>query len=75
MSHPIKDSLAKQDAVIGQAEAAIEKDRASILEAKANVTKDVALANVAERDAERFVMLAKAGAVADAEADRRQATR
>jgi multidrug efflux system membrane fusion protein len=65
----------KQQAVISQAQAAIEKDRASVLEVKANLVKDLAMAKLAEKDAERFVALAKAGAVADAEAERRQATR
>lgn len=70
-----ESDVLKQEAVISQAEASIEKDKAAILEVKANLNKDLALAKLAEKDAERFIKLAKAGAVSDAEAERREATR
>ena len=70
-----ESDVLKQEAVISQAEASIEKDKAAIQQVNANLNKDLAMAKLAEKDAERFLHLAKAGAVSDAEAERREATR
>lgn len=64
----------KQQAMIAQAKAAIQKDEAAKLEVKANLERDLALAKQAGREAERFTFLAKAGAVSEADAERRETT-
>ncbi|MBC7999024.1 MAG: efflux RND transporter periplasmic adaptor subunit [Leptolyngbya sp.] len=64
----------KQQAMIAQAKAAIQKAEAAKLEVKANLERDLALAKQAGREAERFTFLAKAGAVSEADAERRETT-
>lgn len=67
-----ESDVAKQEAVIAQAKAAIDKDKAVLAQVKADLTKNQALAHLAQVNAQRFGALAKAGAVSEVEAERRE---
>lgn len=70
-----ESDVLKQEAVIAQAKAAIDKDKAALAQVKADLTKNQALARLAQVNAERFGALAKAGAVSEVEAERRETDR
>jgi multidrug efflux system membrane fusion protein len=70
-----ESDVLKQEAVIAQAKAAIDKDKASLAQVKADLTKNQALARLAQVNAERFGALARAGAVSEVEAERRETDR
>lgn len=70
-----ESDVLKQEAMIAQAKAAIQKDKAALEQVQATLTKDLALASLAEVNAVRFGALAKAGAVSEVEAERRETDR
>ncbi len=59
----------KQDALVAQARAAIEKDKAALAQVKANLEKDKAFAKLAQVNAKRYSVLANAGAVSQVDKD------
>ena len=74
--YSIRESdVLKQEAVIAQSKAAIDKDKAMLEQVRATLKKDMALANLAEVNAVRFGALAKEGAVSEVEAERRETDR